>query len=162
MERPGTFVRAAPTVWGWPLTRSAQASRNVALPVSPPQLPPQLGPGQHRAGGQAADQQTPAAGLAHGEGAWPTLGAYVHHTTNSQRVRLQTAEVTDTTTAPPPNAPPLPWPLSKPPLVQPCDICEARSPHNKNTLGKCLGSNVCLNWPDESHFDWDCAILLHD
>lgn len=32
-----------------------------------------------------------------------------------------------------------------------CDICEARSPHNKNTLGKCLGSNVCLNWPDESH-----------
>lgn len=42
---------------------------------------------------------------------------------------------------------------------QPADICEARSPHNKNTLGKCLVGVVCLNWPDESHFDWGTAIL---
>lgn len=70
---------------------------------------------------------------------------------------------------PPPQAvsPPPPPRLSPPLSHSPnphssshCDICEARSPHNKNTLGKCLGSNVCLNWPDESHLDWVCAILL--
>lgn len=42
---------------------------------------------------------------------------------------------------------------------QPADVCEAGSPHNKNTLGKCLLGVVCLNWPDESHFDWGTAGL---
>lgn len=105
----------------------------------------------------------------------PSLETYVHHTTNSQWVRVQNAEVMDLIPAlrshlplgslsvpvPPPASYPLPPDsFTKPHWCSHCDICEARSPHNKNTLGKCLGSNVCLNWPDESHLDWVCAILL--
>lgn len=86
--------------------------------------------------------------------------------------RAENAEVMDFLPCNPPTPPqavsPPPPPRLSPPLSHSpnphssshCDICEARSPHNKNTLGKCLGSNVCLNWPDESHLDWVCAILL--
>lgn len=140
---------------------------------SPPQLPVQLGPGQQSARGPGCSSE----GL---QWVWPLRKEGLVITGNlcspcyqlpmgqSTKCRGQTLNFCHETPPPKADSPFLYPPTTLNPLSHSpnphqsshCDICEARSPHNKNTLGKCLGSNVCLNWPDESHLDWVCAILL--
>lgn len=134
-----------------------------------PQLPAQLCPGQQSTWGPTALQRfwpTKEEGLAiTGNLCSPHHQLPVGSSTKCRSYGLNSCLAT----SPPPRLPLLfllhhppqpPDSFTKPHWCSHCDICEARSPHNKNTLGKCLGSNVCLNWPDESHLDWACAILL--
>lgn len=168
------FVGTAPTVWnryGLVQPRRPEMWHSSSFP----QLPAQLCPGQRSTWGLGRSPK----GL---QRFWPTKEEGLAITGNlcSPHHQLPVGASTKCRSyglnsclaiSPPPRQslcscpplPPHPQPpdsFTKPHWCSHCDICEARSPHNKNTLGKCLGSNVCLNWPDESHLDWVCAILL--
>lgn len=99
----GSICRDSPNCLGQLLACAALAARNVALSFSP-QLPAQLCLGQWSAwGGWATHGQACRSSGPRGRRDSPSLETYVNHSTYSQWVQVQNAEVMDLIpTSPPP------------------------------------------------------------